>query len=214
MEYPPIEKLNSNTCTEKYIKSHYFDFWNYLYSKYSDELIWGEKLYWFYNDIIDYPKCPVCGKKPGFLNFKLGYKTYCCVKCSNNDPNKKLKTKQTCLKKYGGNAPASSQKIKEKSKQTCLKKYGVENAQQLESIREKTKQTHIEKYGGIGNQSNELKRKYKQTSLEKYGVENPMQNIEVKENFKLSMLEKHNVDHPSRLKSIKLKIVESFDILN
>lgn len=37
------------------------------------------------------------------------------------------KRKQTCIKKFGGVAPAKSKLVVNKMKQTCLKKYGVDN---------------------------------------------------------------------------------------
>ena len=209
MEYPKIEQLNSNTCTERYMKMKYYDFWKYLISNYNDELKWSERLYWFYNNITEYPKCPICGRVPGFVNFKKGYKTYCSAKCSNSCPDKREKTKTTNNIKYGGNAPASSKKIKEKAVHTNLLRYGVSNIQKLDSTKEQVRQTCLSKYGGQGNSSKILLDKYKSTSYEKYGTENPMQNDLVKENFKLTMLETYNVDHPSRLKSIRQKIQQS-----
>ena len=194
MQFPLFEQLNSNSCTEKSIKLHYPDFHKYLINNYPGELIWGERLYWFYNNLKDYPKC-YCGNKTGFINFKKGYKIFCCVKCSNNDPNKKEKTKQTCIEKYGGIAPASSKEILKKMQNTTIDKYGVYNIQKLNITKKKTRQTCLKKYSGQGNESNILKEKQKQTCLEKYGIDHPSKTIEVKTKIKESRRKFEMINH-------------------
>lgn len=127
----------------------------------------------------------------------------------NCNKDKREKTKQTCIERYGGVAPAKNQSIVNKAKQTCIERYGVENAMQNKNISKKSHQTNIDRYGGCGNASKELKEKYEQTCLDRYGTDNPMKNDGVKEIFKCTMLEKYGVEHQSQLKSIKLKIQQS-----
>ena len=114
-------------------------------------------------------KCKTCGT---IIPFSKWDSDYCCIKCVNNDPNIKMKIKNTCLEKYGVENAAKSKIIKEKSKQTCLEKYGVENAAKSKIIKEKSRQTCLEKYGvEFTTQTIIMKEKSKQTCLEKYGVE-------------------------------------------
>lgn len=200
MNYPIKENLNCNTCTEKSIKLHYPEFWEHLIKNYPSELLWGERLYWFYNDLTDYPICPMCGKKVGFINFRVGYKTYCSRRCLNNDPIKKEKTKQTCLKRYGGVAPASSQEIVLKMQNTMLERYGVDNIQKLDSTKEKTRQTCLDKYNGQGNESEILKFKYINTCVGNFGVVNPMKSPEIQNKFNKNFKKKYNLDYPVLLK--------------
>ena len=89
-------------------------------------------------------KCKTCGT---IIPFPKWDSDYCCIKCVNNDPNIKMKIKNTCLEKYGVENAAKSKIIKEKSKQTCLEKYGVEFTTQTIIMKEKSKQTCLEKYG-------------------------------------------------------------------
>jgi hypothetical protein len=56
----------------------------------------------------------------------LSYINFCSSKCRQNNPNVRLKNKQTCLEKYGVEFAIKSEYVKEQSKQTCLKKYGVD----------------------------------------------------------------------------------------
>lgn len=57
------------------------------------------------------------------------------------------KRKQTNLKRYGGNAPTSSEEIRDKVKLTNLKKYGVDNPLKSEIIKNRIRNKCIEKYG-------------------------------------------------------------------
>ena len=209
MEYPKELDLNCNTCTEKSIKIHYPEFWNHLTSHYPKDLTWGEKLYWFYHNLVDYPKCKVCASRVGFTNFRIGYKKYCCRKCLNSDPIKKEKTKQTCIERYGGCAPASSKLVVQKMQNTSIKKYGVKNIQYLRKTKDKTKQTCIERYGGQGNGSNILLEKYQNTSLRNHGAKNPMSSPDIQNKLKQTFINTYGVDHPSKIKSVKCKIQQS-----
>ena len=208
MNIPNINELKGPQCSEKHFKYHYVEFFNYLNSKYPF-LKFQEKLYWYYHNLNEYPVCKICGKKTSFINTKEGYRKYCSRKCLNCDNDKKEKTKQTCIERYGGVAPASSIDVKNKMINTTLKKYGVHNIQQLQEVSQKTKQTCIERYGGVGNASKSIKEKYIKTCIDKYGVENPMQNELIRETIKCSMLEKYGVEHHSQLKRVRLKIQQS-----
>ena len=185
-----FSSLNKMQLTEQYFKKHYKDFYNEI--KMLPPTKFQEKIYWYINGLNDYPKCPMCGNIPSFLNVQKGYRTYCCRKCLNSDPNKKEKTKQTNIIKYGGVAPACSEKVREKAKKTCREKFGEDYAMQspdiqrkaietnrakynvdwvgsIKEIKEKAKQTQIERYGGVGYQSQLLRQKVNSTCQKKYG---------------------------------------------
>jgi G:T-mismatch repair DNA endonuclease (very short patch repair protein)/predicted nucleic acid-binding Zn ribbon protein len=204
---PLEENLNKTTCTEKYIKSHYNEFYQYILNNYPEELTWSEKLYWYYHNITTHPTCPVCGKDINFISFNKGYQKYCSRKCSNNNDEKKSKIKQTCLKKYGVEHPAQSKKIQNKTKQTCLERYGVENPFQSESVKDKIRQTNLKKYGiDYPMQSPNIQQKSIQTCLEKYGVDNPNKSQEIRNKTKQTCLEKYGVKNPMQFQLIKDKL--------
>ena len=203
---PLIEDLNKATCTEKYIKSHYKEFYQYILNNYSEDLTWPEKLYWYYHNVSIHPTCPICGNSVKFYNFIYGYQKYCSSKCCNSDPEKKLRIKQTCLEKYGVEHPLQSSLIKNKSKQTCLEKYGVENPMFSKSVKNKLNQTYLKKYGVENpSQSELIKNKKKQTCLERYGVENPHQLKDVKDKAKQTCLERYGVEYSLQSHEIQNK---------
>lgn len=153
---------------------------SYLNKRYPDSFSLKETLIRMKYHIDVHPKCPVCGNFTKFYGFKnLMFTKHCSNKCTQLDNATKIKFKQSCLEKYGVDAPMKSSKIKEKSKQVCLEKYGVENISQFFETKEKYKQTCLEKYGGdnpfklektkINSHSKEAKEKQRKTCLEKYG---------------------------------------------
>ena len=202
MIYPEYCTLNSNHCREIYIKIHYKEFHQYLISNYPEELSFGERLYWFYNNINDYPKCKNCGKRTKFINALYGYNEYCCVKCSNSSKEKITQIKQTNQIKFGGNAPACSKDVVLKSKQTNLERYGDENF----NNRTKANKTLLERYNGIGNGSEILKAKQKKTMIDKYGKENSMSVDRIKDKMRANNMKKYGVEWVTQDKKILDKI--------
>ncbi len=84
--------------------------------------------------------CLFCGKITKFKNMNLGYQKYCNLKCSNNDPNRKQKFKESYLSN-------DMEQINNKRKKTNLKRYGNENANLSDIVKNKTKDIFIEKFG-------------------------------------------------------------------
>jgi hypothetical protein len=188
--------------------------------KYPDELPWKERVYWYLHNIIVHPTCKICGKPTNYINPKYGYTAYCSIKCSNSDTDKKIKTKETCKKKYGGSSPAASKTVRDRMQQSCVEKYGVPNAMQNESVKRKSNLRNIELYGGCGNASDVNKKKYEETCKKKYGVSNPMKNPEcleyvrsiqkgVKEKLRNTVRERYGVDSYSQTDEYKKKIYET-----
>ena len=189
MNIPNYSTLNSNNCTEKYIKNHYPEFYKYIKNTYKSIQLWTEKLYWYYNNLTEYPKCKVCNNPVKFINLKQGYREFCSRKCLN-----------------------SCKQIQERKKETCIKKYGVENAMQNSKIKEKLKKTNIERFGEDNIfKTKSFKENLKKKNLEKYGVEYYIQTQECQEKIKNTCLKKYEVLHNSQNKYIKEKIKESWN---
>lgn len=205
MNYPKYSELTPNHCREIYIKTNYKDFHNYIISNYPEELSFGEKLYWFYNNINDYPKCKKCGNKTKFINALFGYSEYCCKKCSNSSEEKKTKTKQTNIIKFGGNAPACSKEVINKMKKTNLERHGDENF----NNRPQANKTMVDLYGGVGNASEIIKSKQQKTMIDKYGKDNPMFIDSVKDKIRKNNLEKYGVDWVFKRKDIIDKSIQT-----
>lgn len=193
---------------------------SYLNKRYHDSFSLKETLIRMKYHIDVHPKCPVCGNFTKFYGFKnLMFTNHCSNKCTQLDSETKIKFKQTCLEKYGVDAPMKSSKIKEKSKQVCLEKYGVENISQFFETKEKYKQTCLEKYGvdnpfklektKINSHSKEAKEKQRKTCLEKYGVENSFQSEKVRQKYKENYKRKYGVENPFQNEIIKEKIKQT-----
>lgn len=170
----------------RYIAKNNPDLFSLLNEKYPDIASISEKLYLYQHGLKEPCKCIVCGNPARFNGITKGYSQYCSCKCSNSDPNKKDKSKQTCLKKYGVENPQQSAEVKskfinyfsipenqEKIRQERFQRTGVYYPGQLDETKNKIKSTCLERYGvGSGVQLNvakeNLKKARKQLQISKY----------------------------------------------
>lgn len=127
MEYPKLSELNCSNCTERSIEIHYHEFWEYIIKNYNHTTNWTERLYWFYHNLADFPKCSVCGKPTKFINLKTGYREFCSTKCMNSSSSIQERKKETSIKNWGVENPMKSNKVQQKLKQTNLERYGEDN---------------------------------------------------------------------------------------
>ena len=229
-----LSTLNGKGRQEKIIKEKFPKIFQEIVNFTIDfNISFKERLYCFINNT--YPKnCCVCGKPTSFLGSRLGYGKYCCCKCCNSDPNKKEKTKQNLLEKYGVTSISQLESVKQKKreniidyklvndkrKQTCLEKYGVEYAPQKDVIKEKSRQTKLERYGDefytnrnkcrqtklerYGDEFYTNRDKCRQTKLERYGNEF-YNNIELCKQTKLERYNDENYNNRDKCKQTKLE---------
>ena len=210
MNIPDFETWSTKMQGETYLKKHFPEFLQFLIDSYPNVSSIKEKIYLYRNGLNEPGKCMICGRPTKYDGPSKGYRKYCSLKCSNNDIDKKNKTRQTYLEKYGVENPSQSKKIQDKKKETYLEKYGVENPSQSKEIQDKKKETYLEKYGVTHHMLiDDIKEKVKQTCLEKYGVEHISQIEYVKEKVKQTCLEKYGVEHISQLQDIKDKKKDS-----
>lgn len=206
IKYPEtIRKvITGRSTTEDWLKNNYPEFYEYINKKYINGIDIKEKIYMFYNNMLERPVCKTCGAPVKFFNYSKGFGQHCCAKCTQADKNVRDKYKQSCKEKYGDDwtdhIAAVGKKTKkerygdenynnvDKMKHTCLEKYGVDNAMKSKEIQEKSKQTCLKKYG-VENfvqskQYHDNKEKYlakiQETTLKKYGVSVISQNSEIK----------------------------------
>ena len=163
MDYPKLTDLNPSNCTERSIKIHYPDFWAHIIKNYHCEK-WTEKLYWFYHNITDYPKCKVCGAPTKFINLKTGYREFCGYKCMNSCNDIQSRKKETSRRNWGTDNPMQSKTIQTKLKFTIQERYGVDNPFQQPDFKEKRIKTNLQRYGVPHHLQNEhVKNKLVQT---------------------------------------------------
>lgn len=159
-----------------------------------------------YCDRIHYATCIICNKQFIIDNKYISdIRNTCSRKCTS------ILRKQTCQKKYGGPAPASSSAIQSKMRQTNLERYGSEVPMRSEEIKEKVKQQNREKYGVDWTlQSDEIQKKIHDTNIEKYGVAYPIQNEAIKAKAKATNLERYGSEDPLCSKEIKDKARQTY----
>jgi hypothetical protein len=147
-------------------------------------------------------KCEnICSKK--FRNL-VKNQNFGCVNCLSKI--KSLKTKNTCLNKYGVSSNLKIKEVKDKIKKTMIEKYGHEHALQCAKIKEKYKNTCIEKFGVENPTLNkEIKSKVKSTCIKKFGVENPFQSQEIKDKIKTFNINKYGYECNSKSQELKNK---------
>jgi len=161
-------------------------------------------------------KCKVCGNNTKFKNLQIGCIDTCSKEC------KKELTKMTNLKKYGVEFPLQHDSVKLKSKQTCLQKYGkisysgtdfykksildkygVENVFQLDRVKKKCKKSYIRNLGVENpSQSEKIKQKKEQTCMKNHGVKS---GLCLRDKIKKGNLKNNNVEFPMQSDSIKCK---------
>lgn len=205
MEYPDYKSLTPNHCRETYIKAHYKALYDWLIEKYPDELSFGERLYWFYNGLNDYPHCKECGSRTKFINALKGYCLYCSPKCSNSSEAKISTIKATNIKRYGGNAPACSKAVQDKMESTKLGKYGDKHY----NNRSAAELTMKQRYGGVGNASDSIRSKQQKTMVERYGESNPMHVPTIKEQIRRDNIKKYGVEWVTQDKNVLDKITKT-----
>lgn len=163
MIIPKLEDLLRTQISEKYFKNHYHDLWEYINTKYDDNICWREKLYLYYHNLDKQPLCDVCGRPAKFNSLFKGYFKYCSVQCSGKSQDRLNKIHNTIKNKYGVAHALQSDLCKAKYKDTSIKRYGVDNKSKIKESRDKFKETMINLYGGVGNASDIILDKVKQT---------------------------------------------------
>jgi len=166
----------------------------------------------------NYETCNNTFEKPfnSFLDYKGNFSGY-CVGCTN--VNKKIKTQNTCLKKYGvdhvfkvkevvekkektnivkygDKCALKNKEVKAKCIETNIRKYGCENPMQNEDIINKTQETNLKKYGFTCTALNQdVILKKERTNLEKYGTKHYFSNEVIKDKIKATTLEKYGTEY-------------------
>lgn len=143
--------------------------------------------------------CKICNQSTTFISLEHGYRKYCSDICSTKDEAKNIKISNT----------VRSSECQLRTKETCISKYGVDHVSKSESFREKSKQSCINKYGVDHHMKNDkFKTSFKNNTISKYGYENVGMVPHIKEKIKSTFLKKYgNVSHFSN-KEIKDKIIK------
>lgn len=209
-DIPNINDLLNHSCTKRSIEIHYPILYNIICKQIPDDLKWTEKLYWFYHDLKDHPKCPGCGQPLKFISLSSGYHKYCSSKCCNSDPEKLKKQQETTLKHYGVTNPSQSREIRSKAENTFLEHSKDERF--LKNIRSKIQKTCLEKYGvAHSSQNSSIKSKMQNTCLAKYGSVTPLGNKTIQEKSKQTKLERYGDEYYTNFQQITKTKLERYN---
>lgn len=127
----------------------------------------------------------------------------CSKKCSL------IKSKNTCLEKYGEENVFSSGEIKKNIKNILLERYGVDNPSKSDIIIKKRKKTCLYKYGyDSASKSEVVKKKVILTNINNFGVEYPSKSDIIKNKMIETTFERYGVDNFSKTDDFK-KIIKS-----
>lgn len=165
MDIPQIEILDCpGRVGNLFFKKRYPEFYEYLMKNYN-KLSSGkftERLYQYYHGLTEPPKCN-CGTPCKYLNFTMGYQKFCSGKCSNNDPEVRVKKMKSNLERYGTIHPSQNPEVKKR-----------------------LMDSYIKNNGGMGN-AGKARKKFEETMLERYGVNTPYKNETIRAKAKASL---------------------------
>lgn len=199
MKIPKLEDLllNPKSVSPQHIRKLYPEFFDFLNEKFKDsDMKFSEKIYRYFYNINENPKCEVCGKPVKYRNFVFGYPKFCCPACSSRSPQTREKQKNTLINKYG----SSTYNNRDKACKTCQERYGCDNPFQAEIVKDKIKSTINERYGvDYPSQSVEIQKTREKNTLLKYGVKHHMMLEEVRNKVLRIGLDRNIKNNPDLL---------------
>jgi len=144
-----IIQLISDAPIVSNIRPRIIEFMNDKVQNYPDSWSLYQKTYHelYLEQSSESKRCPSCGALLKFKGLKIGYARHCSHSCRNNNPETKLKYKQTCIDRYGVEFASQSDEFKKRVRDTCVKNYGVDNPFKLPEIQDRQKTTVLKKYG-------------------------------------------------------------------
>ena len=139
-----------------------------------------------------------------------GYLSLFEKSCEQRQQSISQKIQVTCMHRYGGVSPMSSDDIKSKVRNTTYQRYGVENASQSDVVKEKKKQTLLQNYGvEYTTQSDVIKKRIKDTCSKKYGVENVSQSDVIKNKKIKTSMEHYGVKYTMQDETVRQKMMQT-----
>jgi len=122
--------FNSNASKELWwVKKGYKNEYNLLFEKTSfleKDTKFSERLYNYFHDLNTVSLCN-CGNKLRYVNFTIGYASFCSLKCSNSSDVVKQKHKETCMVKYGVDNPSKCVDVKKKIRESTESNWPDDN---------------------------------------------------------------------------------------
>ena len=131
--------------TEKWLSKNYPELYSSIKEYKPDiEMSFKERIWFFYNNLTERPKCVTCGKEIKFRErFDKPYGDFCSLVCINMNKEEMLKRqKKTFNKRYNVDFYPQHEEFLIKQRKTKKEKYGDEHYNNVE----KSKKTRKGKY--------------------------------------------------------------------
>lgn len=193
-----------------------------------------ERIYFYINDIKEYPIC-ICGKELRFKSIREGFVKFCSSRCTSKNYHDTIskedeatrveKQIQTFKFRHGKKEnPEGHLKIQEKIKDIYQERWGTDHYMKspegVEHLRqktfEKTGYTHpmknpnfIDKRRKTGYFT-QWKEKMEKVFTEKYGVKRPYELLEFRKKSKTTMEERYGVRHYAQAPEFREKAKNTF----
>lgn len=147
-----------------------------------------EKVYCYTQNIVEIPKCKICGKQLTYKGGSKPYPVYCCKKCIFSDKEylKKISFQNNMIKKHGVSNCSFIPEINRKRKETNVERCGFEVPIQSKAISDKIKNTKQQRYNDP-YYNNRIK--YKNTCISLYNKESSNQDETIKRKQKIARIE-------------------------
>jgi hypothetical protein len=128
---------------------------------------------------------------------QLGHTSLSDFKRGQRCPNcAAIRTKETCLQKYGVENPAQASDFEEKTKQTCLREYGVEHHSQAPHVQAKKEATCLQSHGVTTVlMLPEIQQQANQAMIAKYGYAHGFQVPLILEKIRQQNRERYGTDY-------------------
>ena len=170
---------------------------------------WQTKVYWILHDIVNFPKCIICGKPMINCNVKSAQYGYKDLVCANKECHNKLRAnrqQQTMLTTYGFSNNFANPKTIQKIRKHNIETYGNPCPANNKEIRKQIEEDNLKKFGVRSYSSTqECKDKVKATNLKNLGVDNPFKSEICKAKSKQTLFDRLGVDHPSKSQTVQDK---------
>jgi hypothetical protein len=157
--------------TEKWLSKNYPELYSSIKEYKPDiEMSFKERVWFFYNNLTERPKCVTCSKEIKFRErFDKPYGEFCSLVCINmNKEEMSKRQKKTFNKKYNVDFYPQHEEFLIKQRKTKKEKYGDENYNNVERSKKTRKGKYgDENYNNLNKQQNTIKEKYGETNISK-----------------------------------------------
>lgn len=155
---------------EKWLNKNHPSLYNKIIDHSSNiviDLSFKEKIWFYYNNLVQRPKCVLCNNELKFRGrFDKPYGEFCSLRCFNSNKDEMIsRIKKSNQSKFNVDYYPQHKDFVKKQKETKLNNFGDENY----NNHQKSLKTKLTKYGDQNYVNNQ---KYVKTCLERYGVDN------------------------------------------